>query len=110
MSQTRNTLQSLRKWRPDVILAVAVAAVFIASVFAPRGGSAVLLLPLNNHGGKAALEWAFAHNARVIGRSVIGGIVLDHAPEQTFVKALEAGVLAISVPAAACISPPRSNR
>ncbi len=97
-------------WRPDAILGIAIAAVFLATVFAPRVGSAVLLLPMTDQAGQKALQWSLANNARVLGRSVVGGIVLDHAPDHIFINALKAGALAISVPAAACISRPRSNR
>lgn len=110
MSENRNTSQPTRAWRPDTILAIAIAGVFIASVFAPRVGSAVLLLPITDQSGQSALQWALANDARVLGRSVIGGVVLDHAPDQIFINALKAGALAISVPAAACISPPRNDR
>jgi hypothetical protein len=99
-----------RVWRSDVLLGMVIAVVFLASALAPRIGSAVLLLPITNQAGHKALQWALANNARVLGSSVVGGIVLDHAPDQIFLNALNAGALAISVPAAACTSRPRNNR
>ena len=110
MLRHRTNPKRSRAWRPDAVLGIAIAAVFFASVLAPRVGSAVLLLPITDQARQRALQWALANDARLIGRSVVGGIVLDHAPDKTFINALEAGALAISVPAAACINRPRSNR
>ena len=92
------------------MLGAMVGVVLIASVFAPRVGSAVLILPMTDQAGQKALQWALANDARVLGSTIVGGIVLDHAPDRTFINALTAGALAISVPAVACINRPRSNR
>jgi len=83
-----------------------LAGVFLlATSLAPRAGSALAVFSVYQPKSAAFVGWATARGVRIVGKTPVGGFVLDHAPKGAFLSALRYGSIAIAVPLGLCSTP-----
>jgi len=96
-------------WRLLRWQASAFAVIIGVVVLSPRADSATLLLPFAGDAGLAVLQQEIRHGAAIAGSGPAGGTVLLNARQGIGLRALQAGLIAIRIPADMCSNTETAN-